>query len=658
MPQQKKQLKWSLLGRIPDSAAWSHALSVVIYAIVYLAAYRYAMTFFSTYPSPIWFPDSVLLCALLVRPRNTWWMYIVAPLPIRLFVAVPPDTSTWILLACYVNDVLKGLLSAWLLKRGPAAGAWFSSLRGFERYLLVAVALSPMLSAFAAAPLFASGFWQAWTQWFLGNALAGLVLTPALYCFVRNPSHLTRLTLKRYIELSIIAAGVIIASYVAFDRDWKNLANSGFLLYLPTPFLIWVAVRFGPLATSATLFVLSTMATLGALTGTGPFASTSTESVVLLVQLFLLVPAITMMLLAILRQQQRQTHSALRESEQRFRLLVDTVPVMVWMSDEEGLCTFVNKPWLNFTGMPLEYHLGGGWTESIHPSDRDHVMHLAFSAFHERKSLILEYRIRRFDGVYRWMLDTSIPRYGSERIFLGYLGSCVDITHQKEAEEKLRRLPRELLNAQEAERQRIGQELHDDLGQRVVALSIGITALAQLLAKDEATSARFANLRQQATDIVKDISRISHQLRPSVLQSLGLPAALEGLCEKSRDPFKKNVVFTHRGGSPQHVPWLSSIALYRVAQEALRNALTHSGSDEVKVDLTVTATGLSVAVSDHGRGFDVRKTSAGLGLSGMAERMKDIQGTLRIDSTPGSGTIVTASVSLSEPADALAKSGD
>jgi PAS domain S-box-containing protein len=576
-------------------------------------------------------------------------MYILAPLPIRLLVSVPDGTPSWFILVCYANDVLKGLLSASLLLRGADVGGWFNQLRGFIKYLLVAVALSPSLSALGAA-VFLTPFWPSWTQWFLGNALASLVLTPALYCAVQEAHRIRLATFNRRIEFFILVTGLVLGSYVTFNLNWNHVTNSGFLLYLPMSFLIWAALRFNPLATSASLFVMNAMATFGALAGTGPFAATDSEFEVRSIQLFLLLPSIGIMFLSVLRQQQYQTHSALRESEQRFRLLVDTAPVMVWMSDSEGMCTFVNKPWLSFTGMPLEHHLDGGWLDNICPEDRDRVVHAAFSAFHERKSLILEYRLRRFDGAYRWMLDTSIPRYGPEKTFLGYIGSCVDITHQKEAEEKLRRLPRELLNAQEAERQRIGQELHDDLGQRVVALSIGITSLSRRINGDERTEAVFASLRQQASDIVKDIARISHYLRPSVLQSMGLPTALQTLCEKSRDPHGMNVIFSQNGEVPEHVPWHSSIALYRVAQEALRNALTHSGSEEVIIDLTTTTSELVVTISDDGRGFDTEQTSEGLGLSGMAERMRDIHGTLRIQSLPGIGTTVTAAVSLQVPA--------
>ncbi|HET9941969.1 MAG TPA: MASE1 domain-containing protein, partial [Terriglobia bacterium] len=612
-------MKHRLLSGVLGNNPRDHLLSVAVYAIIYFAAYRYGMTFLSAHPSPIWFPDSVLLCALLLAPRATWWIYVLIPLPIRLFTSVPADTPTWFLFVCYVNDVLKGLLSAWILLRG--ADTWFTSVREFARYLLVAVALFPALSAFGGAVFLTTPFWPSWTQWFLGDALASLILTPALYCLARHISVPARLEIRRLVEAGVLLAGLVVCSFITFNLDWDDFANSAFLLYVPTPFLVWAGVRFGPLATSAGLFVMSSMATFGALNGAGPFASRPPGSAVLAIQLFLLVPSTVIMFLAVLRQQQHQTHAALRESEERFRLLVDTAPVMVWMSDKDGLCTFVNKPWLNFTGIPLEHHLGSGWMENINPEDRDRIFSESLSAFNEKKGLTLEYRLRRHDGVYRWILDSGIPRFGPDQTFLGFLGSCVDITHQKEAEDKLRRLPRELLNAQEAERQRIGQELHDDLGQRVVALSIGINSLSHEVMRSERIEARFADLRQQATEIVKDIARISHQLRPGVLQSLGLPTALESLCEKSRDPNGMNVIFAQHGEAPEHIPWLCSIALYRVAQEALRNALTHSGSDQVNVDLTTTSTTLVLEVSDYGRGFEPQGLKTGLGMSGMAERI-------------------------------------
>jgi PAS domain-containing protein len=173
--------------------------------------------------------------------------------------------------------------------------------------------------------------------------------------------------LKERVSRQAIVGG----AYLAFVLDWRGLSSANILLYLPAPFLIWAALRFGPLETSAASFVVSMMVTFGALYGRGPFAATSSDSVVLAVQLFLLVPSIVILFLAVLGQQQRQTHAALKESELRFRSLVDAAPVMVWMSDTAGLCTFVNKHWLDFTGVPLESQLGEAWLERVHPEDRD-----------------------------------------------------------------------------------------------------------------------------------------------------------------------------------------------------------------------------------------------------------------------------------------------
>jgi PAS domain S-box-containing protein len=570
-------------------------------------------------------------------------MYIAAPIPIRFLVEVPTGMPVWFLPAVFVNDSLKALLSAVLLRRGPDAGAWFSSVRGLAQYLLIAVGLSPALSAVGGAVSLRSEFWPTWVQWFLGDALANIVLTPLLFCLAREVRLVRPTKFLRLLEGICVAAGLITGAYVAFVLDWRGLSSLNFLLYLPAPFLIWAAVRFGPLGASGASFVASMMVTFGAVFGRGPFAATASDAVVLSVQLFLLVPSIAILFLAVLGQQQRQTYSALRESELRFRSLVDTAAVMVWMSDTSGLRTFLNKPWLDFTGLPLESQLGEGWQERVHPDDHQRVNTEYARAFQERKSLTLEYRLLRSDNLYRWVLDSGFPRHAGDGNFLGYIGSCADISHSKQAEERLT-LPIEVKSAAEAERRRIGQELHDDLGQRVVALSLGISYLSQQIGGDETISARFEDLRQEASDIVREIARISHRLRPTALQNLGLSTALQSLCEKSRDPRRMNITFNQHGELPEHVPWLSSIALYRVAQEALRNALTHSGSDFIDIELTATPTNLVMAIADKGCGFDVEHGRRGLGLSGMTERMKEIDGKLCIESAPGSGTTVTATV--------------
>src|SRR5216110_1888518 len=134
----------------------------------------------------------------------------------------------------------------------------------------------------------------------------------------------------------------------------------------------------------------------------------------------------------------KQAEEALRESEARFRTVADAAPVLIWMSGPDKLCTFFNKGWLDFTGRKLEQELGNGWTEGVHADDFAHCVDIYKDSFDARQSFTMEYRLRRTDGEYRWVLDSGTPRFASDGAFLGYIGSCIDITERKRAEVKFR----------------------------------------------------------------------------------------------------------------------------------------------------------------------------------------------------------------------------
>jgi two-component system, LuxR family, sensor kinase FixL len=128
----------------------------------------------------------------------------------------------------------------------------------------------------------------------------------------------------------------------------------------------------------------------------------------------------------------------LRESEARFRTVADAAPVLIWMSGPDKLCTFFNKGWLDFTGRSLEQELGNGWAEGVHREDFDRCLDIYGNSFDARQSFTMEYRLRRNDGEYRWVLDSGTPHFADDGTFLGYIGSCIDITERKRAEEKFR----------------------------------------------------------------------------------------------------------------------------------------------------------------------------------------------------------------------------
>ena len=168
----------------------------------------------------------------------------------------------------------------------------------------------------------------------------------------------------------------------------------------------------------------------------------------------------------------KQAEDAVRESEERFRLVANTAPVLIWMSGADKLCTYFNKPWLDFTGRSLSAQLGNGWVEGIHSEDQQRCLETYTHAFDGHKDFRMEYRLRRHDGEYRWVLDIGVPRFNPDGSFAGYIGSCMDVTERKLAEEALSSVSSRLIEAQEQERTRIARDLHDDINQRLALLAI------------------------------------------------------------------------------------------------------------------------------------------------------------------------------------------
>ncbi|HTR39894.1 MAG TPA: PAS domain-containing protein [Bryobacteraceae bacterium] len=142
-----------------------------------------------------------------------------------------------------------------------------------------------------------------------------------------------------------------------------------------------------------------------------------------------------------------ETEAVLRESEERFRTVADAAPVMIWVSGAGKLCTFFNKPWLDFRGRSMSQEAGNGWAEGVHPDDRDRCLQIYTSSFDARRPFEMEYRLRRHDGEYRWILDRGTPlRQNGE--FTGYIGSCTDITEQRLMAERLLAQKVQLADAQ------------------------------------------------------------------------------------------------------------------------------------------------------------------------------------------------------------------
>jgi len=342
---------------------------------------------------------------------------------------------------------------------------------------------------------------------------------------------------------------------------------------------------------------------------------------------------------------------SLRESEERFRLIANCAPVMIWMSDSDKQITYLNQTWLDYTGRSLDEALGHRWIEVLHPDEVERCRDVYVQAFERRESFQVEHRLHRHDGEYRWVVTVGVPRYDVDGSFAGYIGTAVDTTERRLAEAALSALSQKLIEAHEEERTRIAGELHDDIGQRLALMSVRLGVLKQRLPASLADlDQEIGDMYQQIGDLASDIQALSHGLHPPKLELLGLDAAVTGLCQElsRRHGVKIDVHFEN---IPTALPPEISLCLYRVLQEALQNIVKHGASRHAHVSLDGHIDTINLTVQDSGAGFDPQEAmrGPGLGLASMKERLNVVGGQLSIHSQRGRGTTIHAVVPIHVP---------
>jgi len=348
------------------------------------------------------------------------------------------------------------------------------------------------------------------------------------------------------------------------------------------------------------------------------------------------------------RARKRRAEAVLRESEKRFHVMADTTPSLVWMCDPQGKITYLNERRIEFTGLDPNAGYGETWIGYVHPDDRKNVEDIVSQALKNRRAFSNEYRLRRSDGVYRWMFDVASPRVNGDGSFAGFIGSAIDVTDQKLAQRALEKVSGQLIEAQENERRRIARDLHDDICQRLALLSMELDqANRSMNESPDMPKLRLKEIRQHCSEIAGDVQSLSHELHSSRLDYLGIVAAIGGFCHEFAKQHDVSIEFTDKD-VPAEVPREISLCLFRVTQEALHNAVKYSGVGQYAVELTATEEEIQLMVSDSGQGFDVEaaKVNRGLGLVSMQERVHLVHGSLHVESKLKKGTKILAVVPL------------
>jgi len=366
--------------------------------------------------------------------------------------------------------------------------------------------------------------------------------------------------------------------------------------------------------------------------------------------------------LSVLLTRSARAGRGLRESEERFRLVADRAPVMIWTARPDTTLDYLNTTCAEFTGRALEQLSNEGWLDSVHPEDLDRCRHTYEPAFEARQPFLMEYRVRHADGRYRWLLASGVPKYGADGSFAGYIGCDVDITERRNAEDRIREsraaleqshreiqyLAGRLIEAQDTERARIARDLHDDVSQQLAGVSIAFSGLKQRLGGygvSEELQQELVDLQQQTLTLARNVRQLSHDLHPAVLKHLGLERALTSYCGELE---RSHGVVMRCGaeGDFASIGPEAGLCVYRIAQEALRNVVAHAGASRAEVRLFRRGDDTEITITDDGRGFDVNdpERRKGLGLVSITERAKLAGGTISIETGLNRGTRVHAAI--------------
>lgn len=623
-------------------------LTILVFTLCYLAA-RLGGVLIIEVPQtlwPLWPGCAVLAAILLVSPRKLWLLLITSGLAgfalYDLEVGVSFRSLAW-LIVTDVGEIAVAAGGVSYFFDGPPR---LDSLRAFAKYFVFAVVLGPVLAATVGIQALNGDHWISWRITFLSEGLAFLTLTPAILGWV-GQARTWRASRSYQVEALALFAALFSLSYAMFVARGTNVPPA--LLYSLVPFLLWAALRFGSTGAGTSASIVALLSIWGALHGHGPFAETDPISRVFFLQLFLLFTALPFMVLAVLVEERKRQQAVLSESEERFRLMADTAPTLIWMSGTNKLCTFFNRGWLNFTGRSMEKELGNGWASGVHPDDLDRCLGIYTTSFDCREDFEMEYRLRRHDGQYRWIVDYGVPRFGSDGTFCGYIGSCVDITERKLSEMSLRELTGRLIHAQEEERARIARELHDDISQRMALLQIGLEQFEHggptLTSMDRR---ELHHLARVASEVSHDLHSMSHKLHPARLDLQGLVAAMGSFCKELANQHALEINFQHQD-VPLRIPMDVALCLFRIGQEALRNVVKHGKTSQAKVELFGREDGIDLCISDSGAGFNPESVQrqGGLGLISMRERLRLIGGHLAVESEPDRGTRIRVRAPLS-----------
>lgn len=610
---------------------------------LYFAAGKLGLSvpFTSGNVSPIWPASGVALSVVLLFGYRIWPGIFLGAFLVNFLTPLPAITAFGMAL----GNTSSALLGCYLLKRFGVKRPSLSCLRDVLS-LVLAAGLSPVIAAtFGTMSLSLShiaawaGIGAAWRIWWLGDAMGVLIVAP-LFLLGRDFSAFSKRAWR--VESLVLCAGLLFVCFVLFGGTIGPVVKDDVLAFVVFPFLIWAAIRFHMPGAAVASFIIAAISIWGTALGHGPFTKYDPLHNASLLQLFNAVISVTGLLLAAVLTEQTSTQQSLLEQAHMLDMANDAILVRNW----DNQITYWNEGAERLYGWKRNEVLG----KLMHK-----ILRTRFpQPFQEIEAQLLRDRFWQGELVHfardgarivvasRW--SVWVNREGKP---LGFLEFNTDITHNKQAEDSVRDLSGRLLKLQDEERRRIARELHDSVGQMLVALNMNLSCIEKETHLSDKAVAACQESQQLVQQLLKELRTISYLLHPPLLDEAGLFSALQwyvqGFAERSKISVALEVS-PDLGRLPPDV----ETTIFRLIQEALTNIHRHSASPTAALYIVRDAEGVTVEVRDQGKGMPQgaqTKPKIGVGILGMKERVRQLGGYFEMRSEQ-TGTVVLVTLPL------------
>jgi len=512
--------RWGVVSR----AAWPRIrirrapllrVGLLVFAGYYLGAkLGLALTFLPNPVSVLWPPNAVLFAALLLVPTNAWWIVAAAALPAHLLAELQGGIPISMVLSWFVSNVTEALIGAtcvrWLVRRRATFGTLFGVMVFLGAALLAAFLSSFLDSAFVVLNGWGNtDYWDVWATRLLSNVTASWTVVPLIVTLAAGDFAWLRGSGRaRFLEAAALVAGLVAIAFFAFDSAAG--AHLRPIIYLPFPFLLWAALRFGPAGASVSFAIVTFLVIWGAGHDLGPFASRSHSENAHSVQLFLIFVAPTLLCLAAVVEERRRSAESLRLSDRRFQLVLEATRDSIYERDAA-----TDRLWWSGNRLiqfgyareacPADFL---SWVRLIHPDDRERtVLHLIETLEHGQQLWESEFRLRRADGSHAHVHEQGFIVRDYRGRPLQMIGALTDITERRDTDELSHRLAHASRLTAMGE---LTASIAHEISQPISAILSNVDAAEMLLDAGEHNS---GELRQILEDIRNDDLRASEVIR-------------------------------------------------------------------------------------------------------------------------------------------------